>query len=418
MYKSFLRLLCVVMLMASFASVSTAQDGPIELTFLHIFSGITGDQVNAAVDAFNASQDDIIVTAEVAEGSYEGILERLQLGAVVGDLPDVTLTGLTYTQFAIENLPVVPIQTFVDSEGLDLDPYFPQLLDLGRDSNGDLFGMPFVISNPVMFYNVPMFEEAGLAVPTTVEEVREVAMQLTDASNEQFGVFYDYTVTGNWIFQALVESYGGTMLDADGRAAFNSEEGQAALQYLVDLVMVDQTMPVSNTQQALQLFVSGRLGMVITSSAGTGLIDSLSEFEVGVAPFPLVNDNRTIPAGGNNLVVIDSGDAERQQASWEFIKFMTSAEVNGPLANSIGYMTVHQDAVNTPGIIGDILAEDERFQVPYDQLPDTVPWYNMSGDIGTRVYSIVQDNIDAALTGQKSVDEALSDAQEQINNSM
>lgn len=415
MFKTLVRLCLVTALFVS-GSIGFAQDAPLEIKFLHIFAGLGGEQVNGAVEAFNASQSEIVVVPETVEGSYEAILERLQLSTMAGDLPDVTLTGLTYTQFAIENLPVIPAQTFIDAEGTDLSGYFEQLLALGRAPDGSQFGMPFVISNPVVFYNIALFEAAGITeVPTTVEEIREAGMMLTDAANEQFGIFYDYTVTGNWIFQAMVETYGGSMLDENGAPAFDSDAGRAALQYWVDMVNVDRSMPAINGQQAIQLFAAGKLGMLITSSAATGALDSLSEFPVGVAEFPFANGNRVIPAGGNNLIVIETGDEARQQAAWTFVKFMTSAEINAPLANGIGYMTVSQTAVETPAILGDVLAADARFQVPYNQLIDTVPWYNLPGDAGSRVYSIVQDNIDAALTQQKTVEQALADAQTQIN---
>lgn len=416
MRKNSFNVVVISLFIFLFAGFSSAQDAPVEITFLqHWTSDVYVELITGAVDAFNASQDDIQVTIETAEGNYEGILERLQLGTVANDLPDVTLMALTYTEFSSENLPVIPVQTFIEAEGYDVSSYFPQLLDLGRASDGELLGMPFLISNPVLFYNADLLEAAGVEVPTTVEEVREAAQVLTDPANDQYGVYFGYTITGNWIFQALVETFGGSMLDAEGRAAFDSDAGRAALQYLYDLANVDQSMPIVDHTQAQQLFTSGKLAMMITSSAAYSIFASSSDFEIGMSEFPTANGNRTIPAGGNSMMIIATGDETREQAAWEFVKFMTSSEINGPLAFGFGYLTVNEAAVEAPEILGDTLAEDARFQVPYNQVTDMVQWYNLGGDIGSRVYSIVQDEIDAVMAGQKSIEQALTDAQNQIN---
>lgn len=399
------------------SSSESPRQGPIEIDFLHIHGGSQGEALEKIVENYHDSQDEVRVNPIYVEGSYEGVVERLQSLAATNQLPAITQAGFTYTQYMMENMPVVPAQEFIDAEEFDTSDYFPQMLDLARNADGELQGLPFAVSNPVVYYNKEMFEEAGINAEeelSTFEGIRNIAKKLT--TDETNGVYFNYSITGNWLFQAMVETLGGKMIEEDQKSvAFDGEEGVKALQYWTDLMNDDQSMPNISDQQAQQAFASGKLAMYVTTPAAFAEMQAQSDFEVGLLLFPTDGQHpRVVPAGGNNVFVLETTE-EEQEAAWDFMKFATSPESTAIVAKEMGYMAVRASAVTDQNLLGAYYEETPAAYVPYEQLKEMVPWHNFPGKGGSRIYKVVQDNIEAALNNQKSPEQAIEDAAKEAN---
>lgn len=395
---------------------STAQS-PNEVTEIEFLHPYAGDAVDKLLEAYHQKQNKVRVKSIYVEGSYEGVVEKLQIQAVAKQLPDVSANGFGYTQFAIDSMPIVPLQPIVDKEKTDLSGYFPKFLDLGKGKDGKLYGLPFAVSTPIVYYNANRFKEAGLnpdQPPKTWEELREAAKKLT--IDGKYGIFMDYTITNNWLFQAMLETAGGKMLSEDGKAfTFHSSEGKQALQYLADLIHTDKSMPNLTRDQAEQSFLAGNLGIYVASTARLSGLNKQTNFTLRTAVFPTVNNKpRAVPAGGNNLIMLTQ-NPKKQNAAWDFMKFATSPEGTTLFAQLTGYMVVQKSALERPELMGDYLKKEPNAKVTYDQVDDTVNWYNVPSHAGSKVHKMIQDQIAAALTKQKTVEQALKDASDQAN---
>ncbi|ADU32035.1 ABC transporter substrate-binding protein [Evansella cellulosilytica] len=399
---------------SSDVETSSESSDAIEIEFMHMHGG---DIVERLVEQYHEAQDEVRVKTTFVEGSYEGIVEQVQMRATTGSLPDVITNGHVYTRFAIDTLPVISLQSFMDEENYDTSDFFPSMLTLGQSDDGEQYGMPFAVSTPVVYFNEDHFEEVGLDPnnpPQTWDELREAAEKLT--FDDRYGIYFDYQITGNWLYQAMVETAGGQMMEEDlSGVAFDTDAGRKALQYWVDLVNEDKSMPNIDRTQASQSFLSGNTSMFVTTTASLTSFRTQSDFEVGTAVFPTVDGlPRVVPAGGNNLFML-SVEPEKQAATWDFMKFAASAEGTTFIAQEIGYMVTRQSPLDEASLMGDFLEEVPAAKVTYDQVDEMVPWYNFPGSAGSRVYQIVQDNIQAALLQQKTVDEAITDAAKQAN---
>lgn len=390
---------------------------PVEIKFMHIHGGTSGEVVNKLCADYNASQSKVHVTPVFVEGSYEGVLEKLQALAAVKQLPDVTQSGYQYLNFMVENMPLVPVQTFIDKEKYDTSDFFPNMLALGRYKGGKLYGLPIAVSNPVLYINREMFTKAGLnpdKPPLTFDELRATAKKLTKGDN--FGVYFDYKITGNWLFQAMVESFGGDMVAKDGkRVAFDGPAGVRVAKYWTDLVVTDKSMPLVDAKQSQQAFTAGKIGMYVTTTASLRGFQSAASFAVGTAKFPLDGTNpRRIPGGGNNGFIIKS-TPEREAAAWDFLKFVVSKEGTTAVAQGMGYMATRKSAVKTPELMGNYFVENPPAYTTYTQVDDMTLWNNFPGSGGTRIFKIVQDNLQASLSGQKTPEQAMKDAGTEAN---
>ncbi|MBN2508788.1 MAG: ABC transporter substrate-binding protein [Spirochaetales bacterium] len=392
--------------------------GPVEISFLHIHGGTAGEVIKNMAADFNAKTPGIHVTPVYVEGSYEGALEKLQALAAVNQIPELTQAGFQYTNYMIENLPVVPAYQFIEKEGMDTSDFFPTMLNLGKYKDGKVYGLPIAVSNPVLYYNKDLFKANGLTeadIPTTFDQLREVAKKLTNA--DQYGVYFNYSITGNWLFQAMVETFGGDMVSSDLKSvAFDRQPGLEVMTYWNDLVNTDKSMPFVEAAQAIQGFTSGKIGMYVTTTASLRSFQKAADFEVGTAKFPTWKDNpRRIPGGGNNGFVMKS-TPEKEKAAWEFLKYITSPVGTTAVASGMGYMAVRQSAVSDPKLMGTYLTvENPPAYTTYTQIPDMTQWNNFPGKGGTRIFKIVQDNIQAVFAQQKTPEQAIREAAADAN---
>lgn len=390
----------------------------VKITFMHIHAGVAGEVVKKVVEDFNKKQDKIEVTPLYVDGLYEGVLEKLQALAAVNQLPDVTQCGYQYTNYIVENIPIVPVYKFIEEEKYDTSDYFPTILNLGKYKDGKQYGLCISVSNPVLYYNKELFKAAGLdpeKPPITFDEVREYAKKIAKA--DVSGVYFDYAISGNWLFQAMVETFGGKMVADDYKSvAFDGKNSIRALKYWTDLVNTDKTMLNVDNKQAMQSFISGKLGIYVNTVAYLTSLKKDAKFEMGIAKFPADgNKPRKIPGGGNNGFILKT-TPEKEKAAWEFLKYLSSPEGTTTIARGMGYMAVRKSAVENDSLMGHYLkVENSSAYTPYLQVDEMTQWNNFPGKGGTRIFKIVQDNIQAALNKQKTPEKALKDAAEEAN---
>ncbi len=383
----------------------------VEIKFTHIFGGSKGEAINALVEGYNNSQNKVVVTAEQVPGWYGGLLEKLQALAVSKQLPDVTLSGLEFSNYMNEVMPIVPAQDFIDKENMDVSDFIPSMLVLGQDENGKQMALPFAISTPLIYVNKDHFKDAGIDFteqPQSWDQIRKWARQLSD--NDRKGIFFQMDFD-TWMFQTLVESHGGKYASLDDKqVSFNKDAGKQVLQYWVDMVHEDRSYPLMNGDQAAQSFQNGQLSMLVASTGNlTQIADGVS-FDLGIMLLP--EEGRKLPAGGSSIYVLAS-TPEREAAAWDFVKYATSPEGSALVAEHMGYMSVRESVIKEDGILSDYFRKNPLAYKTYRQLEDIVSWHNWPGDTGPRITKIMMDEIQAAFIKEKSVDEALEDAASQ-----
>ncbi|WP_374213990.1 extracellular solute-binding protein [Streptomyces sp. A3M-1-3] len=129
------------------------------------------------------------------------------------------------------------------------------------------YGMPFVASTRLLFYNTELFDEAGIkSPPTTWDELQRAARKLRSVAKYPFAL-----PLGNEEAQAetmmWLLSGGGGYTDLDDAYTIDSPENIKTLTWLKnDLVGEDLTGPVApgklNRQEAFDAFSRGEVGML------------------------------------------------------------------------------------------------------------------------------------------------------------
>lgn len=398
-----------------------ASSKPIEITFWHVYSEDFGAPViKEMVEAFNESQDEIVVKDVYNANMYPGLMQNLQAEVASGENPSIVMIGYNYLKYFAANFeyttPTKVIEDHFPSDSKYLsDTYLENILSLAQ-VDGEQIGMPFSISTPIVFYNADLFKEAGLdpnKPPTTWEEVREYSKQISEKTGN-YG-FYMQEYADNWAVQGLLEGNGARILSDDNKAEFASAEGIEAYQLLTDMVLEDKTALHITADEGFQAFSNGKVGMLVGSSAKIGTVESAASFDLRGAEFPLFGDKeRRIPAGGNFLPIMAKTE-EEQKASWEFIKFIMQPEWLAKWTMGTGYLPPRQDVAEDPEGLKPYIEENELLGVAFSEMDGIYSWVAFPGDIGTVAEQLFADTRDKILGGQESVEKALKDAQDKLN---
>lgn len=389
----------------------------IKIQYWHINSENQGGAaVQEFIDTFNASQDAIEVEGRF-NSSYDELLKNLQADTAAGNAPSIV-------QVSWSNIEYFPANFAYISPDEIVSEYFPEdadfltetfdesILDLAKNSEGTLAGVPYSVSNPVLFYNADLLREAGLSEegPKDWEEFVSFAKTV----KEKTGKYGAYLQEGDtWVLQAVLESGGASMLTRNGESAeasFASEKGKAAMQSYADMVLEDESaVHLTNLDDGLKAFNDGQVAMCICSIAkATNIINSAS-FDVRSTTFPaFAGEERAVPAGGCYLA-ITAQETEEQKAAWEFIKFLCSDDNAAKWVAGTGYVPATKGAEDSQ-ILKEYLEQNPLMQAAMDQRADAVQWTAWPGS-ALEIQQALIDMRDQILGGTKDVDTAMEECQ-------
>lgn len=407
--------------MASAPLMAEAQGAKTELVFWHGMGGTNGEALQKIVNQFNASQNEITVNAQY-QGSYDETLTKLRStasGQAVGaDLVQVFEVGST---FMIDSKLTVPVQDYVDKTKFDLSQLEPNLLAYFT-IDGKLNSMPFNNSTPLMYYNAEMFKKAGIEVPETMEEMIAAAPKLQEAGASMAA---SISVYGWWIDQ---------LFNKMGLDIFNSGNGRDGAPTEVEFVknggmekiltmwkkgLDEGAFPNVGRTGGIPEFVGGQSAMTWGSTASLRQIlnEVGGRFEVGTAYFPGVDskDTHGVSIGGASLWMIDSGNDAKKDATWTFIQYLVSPDVQAQWNVDTGYFPVNIKAQETQ-MFKDNLAKYPQFKTAIDQLHDSKPEdAGALAGVAQESRQIFESLLENVLEGSKTPGDAAKEMETQIN---
>lgn len=395
-----------------------------EITFWHAMGGVNGEAMEYLVDQFNKENEYGIKVVSEYQGSYDDALNKLksaQLGNMGADLVQVYDIG---TRFMIDSDWIIPIQDFMDKD--DYKVNLEENIAAYYTVNNELYSMPFNSSTPILYYNADMFKAAGIdAAPATFNEIEKIsdALKTKGGAKEviSLGIY-------GWFFEQFLCKQGLNYADnGNGRksaaTAVEFDSNGGALQILEAWKKLYDEGIAPNVGRGgdagLADFSSGKAAITLGSTASLKQIleDVNGKFEVGTAYFPATGDDDKggVSIGGASLWALDNGDDKKAAATWEFIKFLVSAESQAYWNAQTGYFPVTTDAYNEE-IFKNNIAEYPQFQTAIDQLHDSAPQYaGALLSVFSEARATVETEIENMLNGKQTPEEAVEKMASSIN---
>lgn len=229
-----------------------------------------------------------------------------------------------------------PITSRIDQA--DRDDFFPAALDSVTYKN-EIYGLPYLVQTPIVFYRKDLFEKAGITAPAkTKEEWKDYAKKLTDPANDIFGTIVEGQQSPEPAtqFTDLILQHGGKLLDENNKVMFDSPEVLEAFKYALAIQHEDKSSPPGAVNyangDALNMFVQGKVAMVRNWPYMYSMAKDPAQSKVadkfGVAVQPGTSAVWSWSFG-------ISSDSKQKDAAYEFVKWAASSDVIARFATKV-----------------------------------------------------------------------------------
>jgi multiple sugar transport system substrate-binding protein len=293
-------------------------------------------------DAINERLTDIEVRYDPSP--VQGYEDRLLTELSSGTAPDIMwVPGATFSSYASRNVFVDLAPLLEADPDLAAEDFFPSVInEIGHE--GTLFGLPRDVGTMVVYYNVDMFEAAGLPTPRELQEqgnwtwetMYTSALALTSNTDNAEQVTWGLTIPFWWgTYLNLIGQAGGSLFNEDRtECALNSEATVATFDYLNRIYNGDgENPPVSpppgSDADAGPLFLTGRVGMRWDGRWVIPTARALATMNWDVVELPAG------PAGNANFAFWGayaiSRNTANQDAAYRVLRELVSVETQGTL---------------------------------------------------------------------------------------
>ena len=259
------------------------------------------------VAKFNAANENINLVVDVV--SWNDIYTVVNTRIANNEAPDL-LNIDVFADYQADGL-LLPAVEWVSEE--TYAKFYEAFLDQSV-VDGTVWAVPDLASARALYYNVDILNEVGVSVPTTWDELMDVAQKIYDFyDGEVYPWGVDMTTDeGQACFAYYIWNNGGDFTDAEGNWTLNSPENVEAIKFIINMVNAGLTNsdPANETRYDNQdMFGAGKVAMMIgPNSIPTYCSVGGYDVNYAVASIPVNGDNTSVSAGVMDRIMCFDND--------------------------------------------------------------------------------------------------------------
>lgn len=449
---------------SDFTIPETLSNEQITITMWHSNGASIETALNDYARDFKLLYPNINVVIVKNGNNYDELRQNMVNAIRGGQIPNIVQNYPDHVMEYLNNNAVIPLTPYIYHPTWGYNPdvvdesFQDILLNYRRENSqytpdGEYYSLPFNKSTEVMIYNKTMFDmliEQGVIdkVPETWQGLFEVAPYLFDVKDEVIDsittklnssstislhktaeeiatikstfspITYDSPANA---FITLTRQWGGeyTSIDASrkGIILFDNIQTRSMLSYFFDNRDNPFTLPGKlGTEYASDAFKVGQTAVTFGSTGGAryntpAVVNNEFVVEFGVAPMPYNADmpeNRTAIQQGTNVSVTSAGTDQQKLASWLFVKYLTSRDVQLDFALETGYSPVRSSVYDLPAYLQFIDGFDSKGEALYGEA--------LMKSMGSRAAALQSGYLfyDQAYIGSSKAREAVEAAFERV----
>lgn len=271
-----------------------------------------------------------------------------------------------------------------------------------------LFGLTEKFSDVVLYYNKDLFDKAGVSYPTadwTWKEELEAAQKLTKDN-----VFGSYSPIQFTELYKTVAQNGGSLFDKDGKPTINSKENIEAVQWMMDKMHKYNIQPTPKQMSGKtpeEMFKNGEIAMLRTGSWMFGTFNDVPfKWDIALEPGNTKKVHHVFADG-----IVASNKTKNPEAVWKFIKFMSvdQAATKIRLESNWDLPASSNEEVKKTFLEN---KKPESREVIFKALDTGIMPPVVKNN--SQVQDIVNKELNQAVIEAKTVEQALNDAQDQV----
>lgn len=384
------------------------------VTFWYQHSGEREEALQDIIARFNETNEYGITMIGDYQGGYGDIFNQMLVLLGTPEVPDVVVAYQNQAATYQLGDGLIDMRSLVESDtwGLsdeEINDFFPGFWaqDIFPTFENARLGFPPNRSLEVMYYNADWLEELGYdAPPSTPEEFREVACAATEnpfsaataSGSRGYEISLDASRFASWTF-----AFGGDVFDYDtNRYTYDSPEAIEAMTFLQTLITDGCGGTVTERFGDQTNFGAGTLMFTVGSSSGLpfyqAAVDAGSEHDWSVAAVPHTTPEPVMNQYGASVSMPDTGSPERQLATWIFLQYYASPEVQAEWGLRSNYFPVRRSAAES-GLIQEEFSANPAYETAFNLLSyaiaePPVPGYDFVRDRVQEVMAAIFDGAD------------------------
>ncbi|MFM5999318.1 MAG: ABC transporter substrate-binding protein [Dolichospermum sp.] len=281
--------------------------------------------------------------------------------------------------------------------------------------NNKSFGIPWYLTTRLTIYNTDLLKQAGITKPpATYAELAQMAQQIPDKTGK-YAFFATFVPQDSGeVLESLVQM-GVTLVNTDGKAGFNTPQGKAAFQYWVDLYKKGLLPKESLTQghrHAIDLYQSGETAFL---ASGPEFLKTIANNAPKVALASAIAPQITGNTGKKNVAVMNiviPRDSKYPDEAIKFALFVTNDQNQLAFAKAANVLPSTIKALSDTyfqKVPANATTAEKGRVISASQLQQAEVLTPKLKDFKLLQKSIYE-NLQAAMLGQKTVDQAVEDA--------
>lgn len=384
-------------------STNSSEQEEVTINFWHHYSAQSAENetlMNVLIPKFEEENPGIKVNA--VSHDWANLHQKLLISAQSDTLPDVARLDSAW----VPEFEEMGILVALDQEMSDFTEVSSGLLESAMSTAkiGDHFyGLALNTNTKILFYNVQALKDAGIAVPTTMEEFVDAVQKLagTNENGQQVWGYNEPALSG-WNLCPFIWSMGGTITNEEQTAAsgyINSPETVKAIETLAELYKAGAiTGWNSGDIPMTDGFGTGRYMMLLEGPWKVAeLAGAYPEFEYATSGMPAGEGGSISVLGGEDIAMFKSANKE---AAWKFIKFMTGEFAEEEMAKC-GQIPVNKEALESDTVkAADYSPFLEAIKTAKSR-PTVACWSEMDSELATAVTAV--------MNGEKTAQEAMDE---------
>ncbi|MFL4472878.1 extracellular solute-binding protein [Paeniglutamicibacter sp. MACA_103] len=347
---------------------------------------------------------DVITQANGDSTAAGGTSASVQRQVVAGNPPDVVQMTFDTLSYAVSDLQAQPLNTLYGQDSVDEHfagkyPMHENVRNFGV-VDGNTYGIPYVLSTPIFFYNATALADAGITKPdfSTWESVADIASKVSEKTGAPSFGNSCLDAIGEWCYQSMVRSAGGRVLSEDGSAITAGEpratEPLAAMQELHEAGVLQN----GDFNDQYEAFAAGTTQMHINSASMQAAFQkgaAAGGWKLAAAPMPGIKGQPVVPTSSGSMLSVFTQDPAKQAAAWEFTKFMTSPAAYEVISPQIGYLPLRTTMTEEGGPLAGWATKQADLLTPnLEQLEAIEPWVAYPGKNYAQIATIMMDAVE------------------------
>jgi len=368
-----------------------------------------------SIARFTKTHPDIKVKYQAFD--YDTTHDKFAVATSSGDAPDLATVDMTWIpSFAANGLlsDLTPLSGG-KLNGTDMKSQYTAGANEAMQYQGKQVATLYDFDAYALYYRKDILARKGIAVPKTWDDLVTASNQMAErpspgAKPTRYGL---QVLPDTFHYSQLLFQNGGSILDSDGKkAAFNSDAGVEALDYMHGLIKDGGGLYWADPNNTVAGVKDQQIGMFVNGPYMMGQLKSGAPEQAGkwaVAPAPY-NKQPGSYLGGTGLVVPTG--AKNPRAAWELMQFLLKPAQQQLVYTEAGAAPATSAALELPALS----KPDPYFggQAPFGVFKDAMstathfPYVESWGDIDKSL----TDAVTSVLLDKSSSKDALDKAAE------